>query len=59
MPARVAGMDEVMWIIELGVGVGCLAGGVAAVRVPSPRIVGVIALVGGAAAAIHAIAALV
>jgi hypothetical protein len=52
-------MDEVTWIIELGVGIGCLAGGVAALRVPSLRIVGVIALAGGAAAVIHAIAALV
>jgi hypothetical protein len=47
-------VDVLTWVIELGVGLGCIAGGVAASRTPRLRIVGVVLLVAGAAACIHA-----
>ena len=52
-------MDALTSVIELGVGLGCIAGGVAAMRTPRLRIVGVVLLVAGAAACVHALWALV
>jgi hypothetical protein len=51
-------VDVVTWLIELGVGMGCIAGGIASVRTPRLRVVGVMLLVAGAAASIHAVVAL-
>ena len=39
-------------------GIGCLAGGIVAIRTPRLRVVGVVLLVAGAAASIHAVTSL-
>lgn len=51
-------VDVVTWLIELGVGLGCIAGGVAAVRTGRLRVVGILLLVAGTAASVHAVVAL-
>jgi hypothetical protein len=58
-PARAAVLGSALveratWLIELGVGIACVAGGLVAVRRPPLRIVGVALLVAGLAAAAHA-----
>lgn len=51
-------MAVLTWVVELGVGLGCIAGGVVAVRTPRRRLIGVVLLIAGAAAAVHAVSAL-
>lgn len=48
-------METLTWVIELGVGVACLAIGIAAFRTGRLRIVGVVLVVAGVAAAGHAL----
>ena len=52
-------MDVLTWLIELGVGIACVAGGLAAVGSPHLRLVGLLLIVAGAAAAVHAGIALI
>jgi methylase of polypeptide subunit release factors len=52
-------MDTLTSVIELGVGAGCLAGGIAAMRAPRPRVLAVLLTVAGSVAVAHAVAALV
>jgi hypothetical protein len=47
------------WLIELGVGLACLAVAAIALRNPRMRVVGVVLLVAGVAAAAHATFSLV
>jgi hypothetical protein len=51
-------VDVVTSVIELGVGLGCLAGGVVACRLPRYRLIGVLLVVAGLAASAHAVLAL-
>ncbi len=51
-------MDVLIWIIELGVGAGCMVGGLATTRSTRLRVVGVLLTVAGVVAAVHAIASL-
>lgn len=48
-------MEAVTWVIELGVGLACLVVGWLAVRRPRLRVIGVVLLVAGVAAAGHAL----
>jgi len=48
-------VETATWVIELGVGLACLAVGGLALRNPRLRLVGVVLLVAGAAAAAHAV----
>jgi hypothetical protein len=48
-------MQAATWLIELGVGLACLAGGVVVFRGRRMRVVGVLLVVAGVAAAGHAI----
>ncbi len=47
-------MQTLTWLIELGVGVACVAIGMAAMRSERLRIVGAVSIVAGLAAAAHA-----
>jgi len=47
------------WLIELGVGLACVVVGGLAVRNPRMRLVGVVLVVAGLAAATHAVVRLV
>lgn len=47
------------WLIELGVGLACLAVGAIALRNPRMRVVGVVLLIAGTAAAVHAASSLI
>lgn len=51
-------MDAVIALIELAVGLGCLAAGVGVVRMGGSRVLGAILLIAGVAAAGHAATAL-
>jgi hypothetical protein len=53
--ASVAAVETVVWAIELGVGIACLAGAALALRHPRLRLVGAVLLVAGLAAAGHAV----
>jgi hypothetical protein len=48
-------VERATWVIELGVGLACLAGGVAAWPTPRLRLIAVLLLVAGLAAAGHAV----
>lgn len=48
-------METATWVIELGVGLACLVVGALTLRTPRLRLVGVVLLVAGAAAAAHAV----
>jgi hypothetical protein len=52
-------MDTVVALVELAVGLGCLAAGMGVVRIGGSRVLAVILLIAGAAAAGHAATALV
>jgi uncharacterized membrane protein len=47
-------VQTVTWLIELGVGLACLAIGVTALRSERLRLVGAIATIAGLAAVVHA-----
>lgn len=51
---RFARVETVTWFIELGVGLACLAAAVLALRSPRLRVAGIMLLVAGIAAAVHA-----
>jgi len=51
-------VEAATWVIELGVGLACLVVGALALRNPRLRLVGVVLLVAGAAAAAHAVSQL-
>lgn len=51
-------MDTLTSIVELGVGIGCVAGGVVSWRGPRLRLLAAILVVAGTVACIHAIVAL-
>lgn len=52
-------METVIWLVELAVGLACLAVGGASMRVPSFRVAGIIVIVAGVAATLHAMGSLV
>ena len=52
-------METATWVIELGVGLACLVVAGLALRNPRLRLVGVVLLVAGVAAAAHAVFQLV
>jgi hypothetical protein len=52
-------VETATWVIELGVGLACLVVAGLALRNPRLRLVGVVLLVAGAAAAAHAVVQLV
>jgi hypothetical protein len=51
-------VETLTWVIELGVGVACLVIGIAAFRTGRLRIVGVVLVVAGVAAAAHGLISL-
>jgi len=51
-------MDTVVALVELCVGLGCLAGGIGVLRLEGSRTLAVVLLIAGAAAAGHAVVAL-
>ncbi|HWC71678.1 MAG TPA: hypothetical protein VG993_10990 [Actinomycetota bacterium] len=48
-------METAIWVIELGVGLACLVLGLSALRASRYRLVGIVLLIAGAAAAGHAL----
>lgn len=48
-------MQAAIWVIELGVGLACLAGGVMVFRTQRMRVVGILLVLAGGAAAGHAV----
>ncbi|HVF08307.1 MAG TPA: hypothetical protein VNC60_07010 [Actinomycetota bacterium] len=50
-----ADVETATWLVELGVGIACLALGAGAWRAGRSRIVGAVLIVAGLAAAIHAL----
>jgi hypothetical protein len=51
-------MDTVMALVELAVGLGCLAGGVGVFRMGGPRVLATVSLIAGVAAVGHAVVTL-
>ncbi|HEX7247989.1 MAG TPA: hypothetical protein VF351_07810 [Actinomycetota bacterium] len=47
-------METAIWLVELGVGIACLAVGAVSLRGPRMRVVGALLLIAGLAAAGHA-----
>lgn len=50
-------MDTAIALVELAVGLGCIAGGVGTFRMGGSRVLGVVLLIAGVAAAGHALVA--
>lgn len=50
-----AAVETAIWVIELGVGLACLVLGLSALRASRYRLVGIVLLIAGAAAAGHAL----
>jgi len=51
-------MDTIVALVELGVGLGCMAGGIGTFRTGGSRALGVVLLIAGLAAAAHAMTVL-